>query len=85
MLGGEKAGRDNPTQVTIFDSVGFALEDFSALRYLRESAERLNLGRPLPLIAQLEDPKNLYQLVMPAPSSPAIQPIALVKAQPATV
>ena len=85
VLAGEKAGRDSPSQVTMFDSVGFALEDFSALRYLRESAERLNLGRPLPLIAQLEDPKNLYQLVMPAPSSPAIQPIALVKAQPATV
>ena len=85
VLAGEKAGRDNPTQVTMFDSVGFALEDFSALRYLRESAARLNLGRPLPLIAPLEDPKNLYQLVGPAPISAAIQPTALVKAQPATV
>ena len=85
VLAGEKAGRDSPSQVTMFDSVGFALEDFSALRYLRESAARLNLGRPLPLIAQLEDPKNLYQLVGPAPISAAIQPTALVKAQPATV
>ena len=35
VLTGARAGRDTPEQVTVFDSVGFALEDFSAMRFLR--------------------------------------------------
>lgn len=65
VLAGEKAGRDTDAQITMFDSVGFALEDFSALRYLHARAQSLNLGRPLPLIPMLADPKNLYQLIKP--------------------
>jgi ornithine cyclodeaminase len=66
VLSGQKAGRDNAAQITMFDSVGFALEDFSALRYLHNMARSLQLGRSLPLIPLLDDPKNLYQLVRPA-------------------
>ena len=69
VLSGEKAGRDSAAQITLFDSVGFALEDFSALRYLYDKAQSLGLGGTLPLIPQLDDPKNLYQLVRPAVSS----------------
>ncbi len=65
VLSGQKAGRDDAAQITIFDSVGFALEDFSALRYLHDMARSLQLGRLLPLIPLLDDPKNLYQLVRP--------------------
>ena len=65
VLSGQKAGRDDAAQVTMFDSVGFALEDFSALRYLHAMARSLNLGRTLPLIPLLADPKDLYQLVRP--------------------
>jgi ornithine cyclodeaminase/alanine dehydrogenase-like protein (mu-crystallin family) len=36
VLSGEVAGRESDAQVTVFDSVGFALEDFSALRYLND-------------------------------------------------
>jgi ornithine cyclodeaminase len=46
--------------VTVFDSVGFALEDFSTLGWLREGAARLGLGRPLDLIIAPADPKDLY-------------------------
>jgi ornithine cyclodeaminase len=36
---GEATGRRLQDQITIFDSVGFAIEDFSALRYLRDLVE----------------------------------------------
>ena len=68
VLAGAKAGRDSAAQITLFDSVGFALEDFSALRYLYEQAQALNIGGTIPLIPRLDDPKNLYQLVRPAVS-----------------
>src|SRR2546430_10510974 len=34
LLAGQAPGRGGDREVTIFDSVGFALEDFSSLRYL---------------------------------------------------
>ena len=49
VLAGEMTGRDNAAQITVFDSVGFALEDFSALRYLYAKARSQGLGaRPSP-------------------------------------
>ena len=53
-------GRTSADQVTIFDSVGFALEDFSTLRFIRDLAERDDLGIGLDLIATPPDPKDLY-------------------------
>ncbi len=77
VLAGKLPGRDNAAQLTMFDSVGFALEDFSALRYLFDHAQQLGLGAPLPLMAQLSDPKDLYQLISPValiqPASSAIE------------
>lgn len=66
VLNGEKAGRDNDAQITLFDSVGFAMEDFSALRYVHDLAQSLQLGSAIPLIPALSDPKDLYQIVRPA-------------------
>ena len=67
VLAGEAAGRTSPEQVTVFDSVGFALEDFSALRLLRDLAAELDLGRTIDLVPELNDPKNLFgALRMPA-------------------
>jgi len=51
--------------VTVFDSVGFALEDFSALRYLRDCALRLGVGQHLALIPRFADPKDLFGLIPP--------------------
>ncbi|HEY8906510.1 MAG TPA: ornithine cyclodeaminase [Rhodoferax sp.] len=70
-LSGQKPGRDNADQITMFDSVGFALEDFSALRYLLDQAQALQLGAPIALMAQLSDPKDLYQLIRPTPARSA--------------
>ena len=35
VIAGKHAGRTSDEEITLFDSVGFAIEDFSALRYLR--------------------------------------------------
>jgi ornithine cyclodeaminase len=74
VLRGERAGRDNASQVTVFDSVGFALEDFSALRFMMDSATGLGLGERIALIPQLADPKNLFGMLA-APAAPS-RPLA---------
>ncbi|MET1116953.1 MAG: ornithine cyclodeaminase [Comamonas sp.] len=56
----EGGGRRSASEITVFDSVGFALEDLSALRYLHETATALNLGQSLELVPRLHDPKDLY-------------------------
>ncbi|HEY4081261.1 MAG TPA: ornithine cyclodeaminase [Burkholderiaceae bacterium] len=66
VLAGQAAGREHAAQVTVFDSVGFALEDYSALRFLRDCARELRLGVALPLIPQMDDPKNLFGQLLPA-------------------
>jgi ornithine cyclodeaminase len=54
-------GRANDREVTLFDSVGFALNDFSSLRYLqRLNAEQPDGGQRLDLIPELDDPKDLF-------------------------
>jgi ornithine cyclodeaminase len=59
-----KPGRAGDAEVTIFDSVGFALEDFSALRYLhRLHQQRRGTHADIDLIPDLEDPKDLFSLV----------------------
>ncbi|MDQ7744649.1 ornithine cyclodeaminase, partial [Hydrogenophaga pseudoflava] len=60
VLRGERSGRDRADQVTVFDSVGFALEDYSALRFMQQTAERLGMGERIALVPQLADPKNLF-------------------------
>ena len=63
VLAGQHSGRASDAAVTVFDSVGFALEDFSALRFLRDTAAELGMGQPIELIPQLSDPKNLFGLL----------------------
>lgn len=63
VLTGRAPGREHPDQVTVFDSVGFAIEDFSALRYLRDSATGTSLCTDIDLIAAPDDPKDLFSLV----------------------
>ena len=60
VLAGQAPGRESAAQVTVFDSVGFALEDFSALRLLRDLSVQLGLGAPLALIPAMADPKDLF-------------------------
>lgn len=62
---GEAKGRENAGQVTLFDSVGFALEDYSALRYVLDAAQALDIGQDIGLVPVLENPKDLYALLQP--------------------
>jgi ornithine cyclodeaminase len=58
---GRLPGRANDREVTLFDSVGFALNDFSSLRYLqRLNAEQPGGAEQIDLIPDLEDPKDLF-------------------------
>ena len=63
VITGQAAGRVKRDQITIFDSVGFAIEDFSALRLLRDLAPRFQVGRSIDLIAAPADPRDLFGLI----------------------
>ncbi len=63
ILCGTTPGRESESQVTIFDSVGFAIEDFSMLRLLRTLAETLDVGQMIDLIPTPANPRDLFQFV----------------------
>ena len=71
VLSGTATGRDNDDQITVFDSVGFALEDFSALRFMHKAALAHGLGDRLALIPQMADPKNLFGTLHSASPKPS--------------
>jgi ornithine cyclodeaminase len=60
VMAGGQPGRTSRAQVTVFDSVGFALEDFSALRFMHDAAGELGLGERIALIPELANPKDLF-------------------------
>ncbi len=60
VLGGAVTGRESQEQITVFDSVGFALEDYSALRYVFEKTGQHGLGIEIELVPDADDPKDLY-------------------------
>lgn len=68
---GEVPGRENDAQVTVFDSVGFALEDFSSLRYLHDLAREHGIGERIHLVPTPANIKDLYQLLDQQPAKPA--------------
>jgi ornithine cyclodeaminase len=59
---GNAAGRTTEQQLTIFDGVGFALEDYSALRYVYDLVREAKNCQQLELLASPSDPRNLYAL-----------------------
>lgn len=63
VLSGQVIGRESQEQVTVFDSVGFAIEDFSALRYLYDLAQARDIGAQINLIPDPANPKDLFQFV----------------------
>ncbi|MEO8123184.1 MAG: ornithine cyclodeaminase [Burkholderiales bacterium] len=79
-LSGEKPGRTSAAQVTVFDSVGFALEDYSALTFVRDAAAELGIGAVVEFVPQAVDPKNLFGVLCigaPVIESPAPSPANL--------
>lgn len=59
----QKPGRINEQEVTVFDSVGFAIEDFSILRLFYDLSCQYSISHNLPMIPQMEDPKDLFSLI----------------------
>ncbi|PWW03478.1 ornithine cyclodeaminase [Hoeflea marina] len=66
VITGAVPGRADADAITLFDGVGFAIEDFSALRYvhgrLRDSGHFLELD----MIADPDEPRDLFGMLMRA-------------------
>ncbi|PCJ04880.1 MAG: ornithine cyclodeaminase [Rhodobacteraceae bacterium] len=63
---GAKPGRSSDRQITLFDSVGFAIEDFSALRYIRDRIKGSDFFFELDMLADPDDPRDLFGMVQRA-------------------
>lgn len=64
ILTGTEPGRTQAEQITLFDSVGFALEDLSALRYLNLVATQNGIGRKIEIVPNMHNPKDLWGCAM---------------------
>ena len=56
----KKVGRESEQEITLFDSVGFAIEDYSILRLIYSLAEEWHIGHMLDMVPAVSDPKDLY-------------------------
>jgi ornithine cyclodeaminase len=66
VITGEGSGRTSDDQITLFDGVGFAIEDFSALRYVRDRLGDTGLYQTLDMVADPDDPRDLFGMVQRA-------------------
>ncbi|MGR3709772.1 MAG: ornithine cyclodeaminase [Alterinioella nitratireducens] len=66
VIEGQAAGRSSASQITLFDSVGFAIEDFSALRYIRDRLDGTDLFDQLDMLADPDDPRDLFGMLQRA-------------------
>ena len=60
---GNKKGRENETEITLFDSVGFALEDYSILRYINDVSNQIGIFHELDMVPELENCKDLFRML----------------------
>lgn len=56
-------GRTSDRQITLFDSVGFATEDFSALRYVHDQLHTHGHYVDLDMLADPDDTRDLFGMV----------------------
>jgi ornithine cyclodeaminase len=70
VLSGQKPGRASDEEITFFDSVGFAMEDFSTLRYIHDLAKEHGFGRSIDLVPEMSNPKDLFGLLPSAVAVP---------------
>ncbi|UPG74310.1 ornithine cyclodeaminase [Roseomonas gilardii subsp. gilardii] len=66
VIAGHAEGRRGADQITLFDSVGFAIEDFSALRYVRARIEGTGFFEELDLLADPDEPRDLFGMLLRA-------------------
>lgn len=60
----KSVGRSSERQITLFDSVGFATEDFSALRYVQSKLAGTDLYTELDLLADPDEPRDLFGMIL---------------------
>ena len=63
VMTGAAKGRTSAEAITLFDSVGFAIEDFSALRYVRDQLKTHPFHQQLDMLADPDDPRDLFGMV----------------------
>ncbi|PYE83861.1 ornithine cyclodeaminase [Pseudoroseicyclus aestuarii] len=63
VLTGAAQGRQGADQITLFDSVGFAIEDLAALKYVHRCVTEGARSVPLDLLADPDDPRDLYGML----------------------
>ena len=63
VITGQAQGRKDAREITIFDSVGFAIEDFSALRWVLEQVRGGAPHQMLDMLADPDDPRDLFGMV----------------------
>ncbi|MTI17720.1 ornithine cyclodeaminase [Rhodobacteraceae bacterium RKSG542] len=63
VISGMEVGRAHANDITLFDSVGFATEDFSALRFLHDTVQKTGDYEDVDMIAEPTDPRNLFGLL----------------------
>ncbi len=71
VMTGQAQGRRDGRAITLFDSVGFAIEDFSALRYVHDKLRTLPYFERLDMIADPDDPRDLYGMLLRAKKAAA--------------
>lgn len=63
LITNKKIARASENEITLFDSVGFALEDFSVLRLVYDLAVKYNIGHDMDILPDQIDPKDLISLL----------------------
>jgi ornithine cyclodeaminase len=69
VFAGKAPGRTSEEQITLFDSVGFAIEDFAALRYVHDLLPSTGHFEKLDLLADPDDPRDLYGMLLRSASA----------------
>jgi ornithine cyclodeaminase len=63
VITGQQEGRKTAQEVTLFDGVGFAIEDFTALRYVHQKIQNTPFYIDIDLIADPDDPRDLFGML----------------------
>lgn len=66
VIAGAALGRTSDLDITVFDSVGFAIEDFSSLRLVHDLTQTRR--RELDLVPTMADPKDLFGALVGTPT-----------------
>ena len=66
VMTGRVDGRTSAAEITLFDGVGFAIEDFSAMRYVYNKIKGSAFYDDLDFVADPDDPRDLFGMLQRA-------------------